>query len=185
MTNNELLIDAYLYFAKFPLLAGVQASFTKNAGKSEISGYDEFKTKVDALSENSLIPGIKNFVFGVDVNRVTKRIESFSGFYLMVDYGQIQSPPDRNNVVTDSFFIAVTIARPFKDEDMDDAEEILLTQQAYTYLMEIKEKMRLEERNSLTRHLLVAADADPFNSTELNNSVGWTLLMQRTGVLQL
>lgn len=182
MNNNKLLEDAYLYFARFPALAGVQKNFNK--GRSNIAGYDDLKTKVDALAENSLIPGIKHYVFGVDENRIKKNIKNYSDFYLLVDYGQVQSPPDQNNVVTDSFYIAATVARPFSDENMDDAEELLLNQQAYTYLTEIKEKMRLDDRNSLTRHLLFAADADPFHAPELNNSIGWTLIMQRTGVLQ-
>ena len=91
---------------------------------------------------------------------------------------------DGNNVSSDSFYIAITVARPFKDEDMDDAEEILITQQAYDYLMQIREQLRLDDRESLTKHLKVAADADPFNAPELNNSIGWTLMLKRTGVLQ-
>lgn len=184
MNNNQLLIDAFLYFAKFPALAAVQKSFNYAPGRSTIAGYDDFKTAVDTLATHSLIPGIKNYIFGVDENRIQKRIKELAGFYLLVDYGQLQAPPDQNNVVTDSFYIAATVAIPFSDENMDDAEEILLTQQAYTYLMSIKEQMRLDDRESLTRHLRLAADADPFHAPKLNNSIGWTLIMQRTGVLQ-
>lgn len=182
MNNNQLLLDAYIYFAKFPELAAVLKSF--NAGRSDIPGYDEFKTQIENTNPNSLIPEIKNYVFGVDEARVRKRIGGFTGYYLMVDYGEVQGILDSNNVSTDSFFIAVTVAIPFRDEDMDDAEEILITQQAYTYLMAIKAQMRKDDRESLTKHMKIAADADPFHAPKINNSIGWTLTLQRTGVLE-
>lgn len=182
MNNNQLLLDAYKYFAKFPQLAGVQKSF--NAGKSSIATYAAFKQAIDNLTPNSLIPGIKNYVFGVDENRIRKRIDTFADFYLMVDYGQLTFPQDGNRVITDSFYIAATVAIPFRDDQMDDAEELLLTQQAYSYLMQIREYMRIDDRESLTKNINIAPDANPFQAPELNNSIGWTLVMQRTGVLQ-
>jgi hypothetical protein len=183
MNNNQLLIDAFSYFARFPLLAGVKEVFN-NTATSGIAGYAAFKQSIDALTPNSLVPGIKHYVFGVDEARVRKRIGSFSDFYLMVDYGQLRFPQSSERVITDAFYLAATVAIPFSRAEINDAEELLLTQQAYTYLMAIRAQLIADDRESLTRHLAIAPDADPFNAPELNNSIGWTLMMQRTGVLQ-
>lgn len=181
MNNNQLLIDAFLYFAKFPEASALKGSF--NSNRSEIGGYTEFKAKADGLAVHSLLPGITDYVFGVDEKRVRKRIKDITGFYLLVDYGQVQSI-ENSTAISDSFYIAVTVARPFKEEDMDDAEEILLTQQAYTYIMAIKKQLLLDDRESLTKHLKIPADADPWHAPDINNSIGWTLMLQRTGVLE-
>ncbi len=179
----KLLLDAFLYFAKFPDFDGVKKTFN-NSNDSAIPGYSSFKQAVNGMAVNSLIPELKHYVFGVDENRVTKRIEDFHDFYLLVDYGINQRPTGQHNIITDSLYLAVTVARPFSDQEMNDAEEILLTQLAYDYLMRITNTLRTDQRDSLTRHLTAGADAQPFHAPKLNNSIGWTIEFVRKGVLQ-
>lgn len=184
MNNNQLIIDAYLYFAKFPEFSALAESF--NSGRSSLDGYTTFKTQVEELQNgtHSLVPGIKHYVFGVDEKRIKKRVQNFSDFFLMIDFGQVESPRDNHGSYIDEFYIAATVARPFRDEDMDDAEEILLNQQAYSYLMAIVDQIKQDDKNSLTKHLRASADADPFHAPELSNSFGWTMIMRKKGVLE-
>lgn len=181
--NNQLLLDAFVYFAKFPLLAGVLKGFTSNI--NNLSGYDALKAQIEALQTNSIIPGIKDYVFGVDEARIKKRIDNMSDYYLLVDYGEVQAPVSAQNVITQNFYIALTVARPFTGDAMDDICELLITQQCYTYLMQIMETIRTADRDSRIHHLKAAADATPFHAPKLNNSIGWTIILQRSGALQL
>jgi len=184
MNPMQILIDTFLYFAKFPQLAGVKKSF--NTDRQKIDGYDVFKTRVDDLEngDNSLCPEIIDYVFGVDEKRVKKRIEEFGDYYFFLDYGQVQKTQNqRYGNVTNSFFIALTVARPFSEQEMDDAEEILITQKCYELLQKIYDYLRADRGCPIMKWDFTSGIM-PFYAPILNNSIGWTLELTREGNLQ-
>lgn len=181
MNNIQILIDAFLYFARFPLQSGVLKLFNKQ--NSQIPGYPDLLAYVNNMANHSLIPGIKDYIFGVDEASVKKLVQSVEGYYLFIDYGQLASAPNAYNITTDSFFIAATVARPFKASQMDAIEELLITQQCYAYLEQIRNAMKQDDRKAVIKHLDTSMDATPFHAPDLNNSIGWTLTFTKTGVL--
>lgn len=184
MTDMQILIDTYLYFARFPLLAGVQKTFNTGEGKSQITGYDIFKQTVDDLAagENSLCPEILDYIFASNEDRVIKKVGNISNYYLMLDYGQVQKRENNYSVVENSFFIALTVARPYSEEDMDDAEEILIAQECITLLNKIYEYAKADKTCPLMKFNFTGGFM-PFDAPKLDNSIGWTWELTREGHL--
>ena len=179
---NDLIISIYLYFARFPKYESLAKTFNK--GTSSQAGYAGFKTSVDELEVKNLIPEIEDFVFGVDEKRIRKRIDNIGGYFLMVDYGSIQSIIDNSVGNTRNYFnIALTVAHPIKSDSMDDADEILISTTCLNYLKQIKDRIKLDDRDKLLKNLHSNYDAVPFVAEELNNSIGWTLTLLHEGVL--
>ena len=67
------LRDIFLYFAKFPKKGGVLELF--NQDESEFyPDYAPQKAEIEALETHSLVPALKEFVFGVNEDSEKKRI---------------------------------------------------------------------------------------------------------------
>jgi hypothetical protein len=87
----------FLYFAKFPKKAGVLEMF--NRDESELyPDYVVLKAEIEALETHSLVPGIEEFVFGVNEDSVKKRIQQLDGPYLFIDYGHIMTTENQHQV---------------------------------------------------------------------------------------
>lgn len=172
-----------MYFAKFPQLDAVKRTF--NSGESSIPGYADFLAEVTALipEGNQLVAGIENYIFGVDEKRVKKRISEISGFYLFIDYGELSNTPDHYGTTKSQFYIAATVARPINKNQMDDAEEILVSQLAMDYLLQIRTIMKTDDRSKIVRKLRIPDDITPFAAPELNSSIGFTMTFTMDGVL--
>lgn len=174
---DKLTQDIFLSYARFPDHAGVLKVF--NSGRLDLPGYPELKTAVENLTEKSLVPGITNFVFGVD-EKITRRIiDAISGFYLMVDYGQITAARNRFEIEENSFYLAVTVARPINADEMDMVEEVLISDMALQYLKQIRNYLKNQDRDRLLKEVSWPHEAIPFVAPELNNSVGWTMILNR------
>lgn len=70
--NTSLLIELFLYFAKFPANEAFVPLFNK--GRSQIPGYDELHTALLTLPAEGLVPEIGNYVFGPNFEAVCSRI---------------------------------------------------------------------------------------------------------------
>lgn len=176
---DNILYDAFLSFARFPDHAGVLKTF--NRGESSFADYATLKAATTALTEKSLVPGIKDFVFASNEQRARKAIDNFSDFYLLVDYGQIDGRKDRFETETNSFYIAATVACPISADETDMVEEIIIPNMALNYLRQIRNYFKLADREKLLKDLEFPMQAIPFVAPDLNNSTGWTMIMTKRG----
>lgn len=182
MIPTTLIRDTFEYFAKFPDLSGVKKSFNRPSSSFYSTEYAAFKAVIDGLDPNSLIPGIKDYVFGVNEDLAMNRIKQFKGFYLLVDYGSVSTDENNYKVKTDTFLMAVTVAIPLITNSYDEVEALLLADQALSYLQQIREQMISDKSCSLLKHIEFPSEITPFFSREMLNSIGFTMLFTKMGV---
>jgi hypothetical protein len=174
------LQDIFTYFAKFPQKAGVLELFNRSAS-DHFPAYASLKTGISALDPHSLIPGIQDYVFGIDEQSIKKRIEEISGTYLFVDYGNIASQEDNLKRRTDEILIAITVATPLHINALDMVEQVLLADQALDYLLQIMAIMRQDSRCSpFVKQLTFPVEITPFLARELSDSTGWTMVVKKS-----
>lgn len=180
---ENLTEQLFLAFARFPAHTGVMKLFNK--GASDYANYATLKAAAENLTEKDLVPGITGYVFGVDEATAVKVINTISGFYLLVDYGQINASRDRFEIETNSFYISVTVAHPVSAESMDLPEETVIADMALNYLREIRNYMKTEDRDQRIKGVTFPHQAIPFRAPELNNSIGWTMILTRQSAGEL
>ena len=178
-----MLRNTLEYFAKFPDHAGVMKLFNVTTSTHFEEEYAAFKDTIQNLSEHSILPGIEDYVFGVDEDLAKRRISELTGFYLFVDYGSLSSEKDEYQVKRDSLMIAITVAIPIKPESIDNVEAVLYADQALDYLRQIHDKMLEDSRNSpFLQQLTFPNEITPFFARELQHSTGFTMLFSREGI---
>lgn len=181
--TSTLIRDTFTYFAKFPLKGGVMKNFTMNSSLA-YEGYDTLKSTINALSPNSLITGLDDYVFGADIVSVIKRIEQFTGIYLFVDYGNISDnllEPMRTEQA--DFNIAVTVARKQRPNDNDNIEQILLADKTLAMISQIKDIAKEDSKSMVfAKRLIFPAELTPWFAADLFNSTGWTMSFRIRGV---
>ncbi len=166
------LSDIYCYYAKFT--SDRMRVFNKTISETD---YLAFKERVENLPEPIL--DIKHYVFGLNEQNVKKQIDSFGDYYLFVDYGAIQVDKDERQVHTDTFLLAVTVAKPFNEDSSDYADEILMGDKSLEYLRQIQKQMEKDQQCSpFLKYIEFPAEATPFIAKDLANSIGWTLSFQ-------
>ncbi len=166
------LSDIYCYYAKFT--SDRMRLFNKTA---ENADYLAFKKRVEDLPEPIL--DLKHYVFGLNEGNVKKQIDDFDDYYLFVDYGAVRIDKSESQVHTDTFLLAVTVAKPFNEDSSDYADEILMGDKALDYLRKIQKQMELDQQCSpFLQHIEFPAEATPFIAKDLANSIGWTLSFQ-------
>jgi len=183
MITTSVIRDAFEYFAKFPDHAGVMESFNITTSSHFEEEYAAFKTTIENLDEHSIIPGIKDYIFGVDEDLVKKRIQDVSGFYLFVDYGSLTSERDQYKVKRESMLLAITVAIPRDLGSLDHVEAVLYADQALDYIRQIRNRMISDQRDSpFLQQLTFPNEITPFFARELQSSTGWTQLFSREGI---
>ena len=182
--DTTLLQDTFKYFAKFPAFTGVQKNFNVSQSQRFGSDYSNFQDAIGNMEEKDLIPGIEDYIFGVDEDMVKRRIQSISGIFLFVDYGAINSDRESDALYEmDEFRIAITVAFPIKEGTMDPVETMLMHQTMLDYISQIKEKMRADsKRIDLIKEISFPLEINPWFSRELMSSSGWSMLFSRRGV---
>lgn len=166
------LSDIYCYYAQFT--SDRMRIFNKTPKTPE---YTAFFDKVKALP--SPVMDIPHYVFGIDEKNVKKQIDSFSDYYLFVDYGSIHLDKTELQVHSDTFLLAVTVAKPYNDDSSDYAEEILMSDKALAYIKDIQVQMENDQKcNPFLQHLKFPCEITPFLAVDLANSIGWTLTFQ-------
>lgn len=175
-----MILNVFEYFAKFPERKGVETAFAN--GKSELPFYNALLTMVKALPMAGEMPDIKHYVFGVDMNTVKRRVDSISGTYLFVDFGEIDSTRDSRNSIADTLRLAATIAFKVSDS-MDIVERAIISDVTLSLTNELRARMYADSQRDLTPWLREVSDTHnivPFISPELS-SVGWSLLFTSEG----
>ena len=172
------LRDIFLYFVKFPKKAGVLEMF--NRDESELyPDYSVHKAEIEALETHSLIPGIEEFVFGVNEDSVKKRIQQLDGPYLFIDYGHIMTTENQQKVQTDEMLISLTVAIPHKIESQDMVEQVLMADDALKMLLEIRSLMEADSICPFVKQITLPIEITPFFARELSDSTGWTMVFKK------
>lgn len=181
LNTPSLVKEIMFYFARFPERSGVMKMW--NLGRSTLPEYDIWKAEMEALPDESmsLIPEIKNFVFGVDEDSLAKKITGFSEPFLFVDYGNLEVELDQVNRYNESFLIAITVAFPQRSGNVDLLESTIYSNLALDYIATIRRILIREEKE---RYWLKDFSADhavtPWVSTNMP-SIGWTIMFTRKG----
>lgn len=175
--NTSLLTELFLYFARFPAPEAFAPLFNK--GKSNLPGYDELFQQVVATPGDQVVSQINNYVFGPNFDAVCSRINNMTGYYLFVDYGEIECATDSSNRLTDSARLAITVAYRLKEFSGDLMEQLIASDQCLLYLATIRNRMIADQRE---RYWLKDVSRNhtltPFVARELS-STGWTMLFNR------
>ena len=178
---KTLFQDIFFYFARFCNKEGVKRNFTKK-GASE--AYNEFYKKACLLPIVPLIDGIDipDFVLAASEETVKKRIMSFKGTYLFVDFGEVSSSQNQLKVQEDEMRLAVTVARPLSVNTLNIAEEIVLNDELFSIITAIRDYMKQDRDNPFIKRLTFPLELQPFNAPALANSFGWTMVFTMKGV---
>lgn len=123
----------------------------------------------------SRIPEIQHFVFGQDYESVKSPIDQISGTYLFIDYGDIVSSRDKNNLISDTVKMAATIACKISSKS-DLVEQAIVS----SYTLQLAKQFRalmLRDQSSHPwfKELSDHQEVVPFVSKEFS-SVGWTVI---------
>lgn len=175
------LRDIFIYFAKYPQKAGVLELF--NRVESDLyPDYAVLKAEIEALETHSLIPGIQEFVFGVNEDSVKARIVELDGTYLFIDYGHIMTTEDQYDRHFDEMLISLTVATPYKIEKLDMVEQVFMADAALEMLLQIRSLMLADSECPFVKHLTFPTEITPFFARELSDSTGWTIVFKKRGV---
>jgi hypothetical protein len=178
MIPETILIDIFLYFARFPKREGIKPLF--NVGNSNIPGYSELKQKIEEMPEHSLT-NINNYIFAPNMDAIKARVNNICNDYLFVDFGEIECGTDSSNRMYDYARLAVTVAYRLSDFTSDLIEQALAFNSSLSKLAGIRNTMISDQRcrpwlkDISKNHTFI-----PFISKELS-SVGWTMLFNREG----
>lgn len=171
-----MILQLFKYFARYPKKEGILSMFAN--GESPYPEYAALMEYVNRLPEEPLLPDIENFVFGQSYDDVKKRVDSITGNYLFIDFGEFSSTRDSRNSISDVQKLAVTVA--VKIPDNADIMEVciasdktlILLAACRKILVEDSEKDRLPWRGKIVHQ----QDIIPFVSPEFK-SIGWTLML--------
>ena len=169
----------FLSFARFPDHDGVMKIFNRGTSIQFPVEYAALKTATENLTEKSVVPQIKDFVFGVTEDIVTKVIQNFTGFYLLVDYGQMEVSRDGFEIQDQSFFVSITVAHPMTGSSPDIVEETIIADLCLDYLAAIRTHLIAQDRDRILAEVTFPHDLIPFQAPTANNSVGWTIILTR------
>lgn len=166
-----ILLLILRYFSQFVSREALENFFQASSGLV----YDQSKEEVMSMPDWNRIDGLDNFVFGINTDAVKTRISSISGPYLFVDYSNIVSTLSRQDVKTDSFHIAVTVAQSHSGDE--DAFTETLKQ---AECLEIMKMLRESMRNDVDEHFCIEwlpfpTTISPFVAKELSGSYGFTM----------
>ncbi len=169
-----MILELFKYFARYPRKEGVLSMFAN--GSSTFAPYEGLMEYVHGLS-GALVPEIESYVFGQSYEDVKKRIDSITGSFLFVDFGEITSSRDTRNSITDRQKIAITVA--MKVSDIADTVEIAIVSDITLSMLSSVRRQLIRESRSRRELWMESISADheiiPFVAPEFK-SIGWTLL---------
>ena len=180
--HPSLLKEAFIYFAKFPLIAGVISSMFR-MGNTSVPGYGDLKTEVNAINPNSLIPEILNFLFSSNEDKLRAEIEDTKGIFMLLDYGQLSSSIDSIKRKNDTFELGIIIAQKLKPEDYDMAEILLIHDQLLNTMRKLREVMFADTICSpFVKQLSLPHQINPWYARELANATGFSMTFSKSGI---
>lgn len=175
-----MILDLFKYFAKFPHRPGVLTIF--NNGESTFPKYADLLTELKSIPGVGLIPEIESYVFGQSFEKVKKRIDSLSGTFLFVDFGEFSSVRDQRSSISDSQKLAVTIAMKVPASS-DLVEEAIFADKTLSLINILRARL-IDDSKKISapwlNRLSDSHDIIPFLSPELA-SLGWTIRFDYAG----
>lgn len=174
-----MILDVFKYYARFPKRDGVLSAF--NNGSSSLPAYAQLKTYVESLPEQGILPEIEHLVFGQSLDEVRARIDSITGTYLFVDFGEFNSNRDQRNSILDVQKLAVTVATKTPTA-FDLVEESIISDSTLLLINKLRAHLIADsEKYEWLRFLSNKHDIMPFVAPELGESIGWTLMYSLEG----
>lgn len=178
--NSTILLEIFLFFARFPQRNGILEAFNK--GASKLATYHDLMMKVYELPAKS-ISDIQHYIFGANFEAVRTRVNNIASGedYLFVDFGEIECSTDQRNRMNDSARLAVTVAFRVSEFSADIIEQMLYFDASLKKITEIRNYVLSEQcnhpwlKNISQNHTFV-----PFVSPDFA-SIGWTMLFNREG----
>lgn len=175
--NKNIIINLFLYFARFPQRQGVLDIFNK--GRSEIPGYDVLKSLVESMTDDPILPDVGGYVFGPNFDAVKTAISQLTGYYLFIDYGDIKTETDKSNRISDTFQVAVTIAGKTTEFTGDLVDQTLISANTLDMVICMRNLMIQEQREHCSsKKISEKHSITPFISSEFE-SIGWTLMFDQ------
>lgn len=175
-----MILKLFEYFARFPERAGVISAFAN--GKSELPFYTSLLDYVKGLPAEGEIPDIKSYVFGADMDTVKRRVDSITGTYLFIDFGEIDSNRDDKNSIKDSLRMAATVAAKISDQS-DIIERAIISDITLSLMNVLRARIYADSGRDSTpwlQELSFKHSIVPFISPELQ-SVGWSIIFNSEG----
>ena len=131
----NVLTDIFLFYTRFTTPDGVARLFNK--GTSTVPGYSQLQQQALAEAGKETPVKLDNYVFGANIDAVSSRINNLNGFYLFVDYGEIECNVNKTNCQTDSMRLGVTVAYRIKEFSGDLMEQLLVSDSCMDYLTQV------------------------------------------------
>lgn len=143
--------------------------------------YAELIAAIKSLPLKERIPGIEEYVFGVNYETVKSRIDNILGTYLFVDFGELNSQIDSNGRINDRFHMAVTIAGKISNSTSDLVEQAIISDQTLSLINELRACMLADQKSHpWLQEINKSITISPFTSLELA-SLGWSMDFYREG----
>lgn len=178
--DTTLITDIFTYFAKFPDKASVLKNF--KSGSKE-ANYLALKATIEALPAESLIPEIKEFIFGMNEDELHTRIKNMEDLFLFVEYGQVNLIRDEKNDITNSqIALAVNVATKFNWDNKDTVEESLLLNKTLNYLVKIINQIKADDETNdcpLSRYFNNPSAIMQIEPKSFHNKLGWNIMFYK------
>jgi hypothetical protein len=138
-----MILNLIKYFGKFPLLEGVLNLFSMQ--NNSYQQYAELKNYFVTLplESQSLIPEIKNFIIGVNADKLTTKIQSLKDLFLLVEYGNEEIVKKEGNT-NSTLHITITIGLPFAYQNHDLMSESIAFDLCRETLIKLLKLMEVE-----------------------------------------
>ena len=180
--HPSILTEAFLYFAKFPLLEGVVSSIFRT-GNPAVDGYAALKNQVLALNTNSLLPGIKNLLFSSNEEKLKQSIEDTAGIFMLLDYGQLSCSQDQIMRLNDEIEFGIIIARKIDAAKFDLAEIILMQDELLNLMRQVRATMIEDSKyHPFVKQINFPHQINPWYARELQNATGFSMTFSKTGI---
>ena len=153
------------------------------AGKITVTGYAALKAEVEALTVNSLVPEILNFLFSSNEDKLKSEIEDTKGVFMLLDYGQLDSSIDSIRRRNDQFELGIIIARKLKPDDYDMAEILLLQDELLNTMRRVREQMITDSKcHPFVKQLELPHKINPWYARDLHNATGFSMMFSKSGI---
>lgn len=167
-----LIKDLFSYFAAFVPIPALERIFQTPVG----TDYADFMTECLTEASDHRLEGITDFIFGINSDKIVKRISDVTGVYLFVEYSRVTSTlnpkVDRKD---DRFHVAVSVAAPQPD-NYDLVQSALDQDRTLTLISAIRQRMRDDDDPQRGLYWMdFPATLSVWSSKELANSYGWSM----------
>ncbi len=171
--------DLFKYFAAFVPVDALQRIFQTPEGVE----YGALQQECLGATSDHRLEGITDFIFGINSEKITKRISDVTGVYLFVEFSRVTSTinakVDRKD---DSFHVAVSVAAPQPD-NYDLVQSALDQDKTLTLISAIRRYMRDDDDPQRGINWMdFPATLSVWSSKELANSYGWSMEFDIKGV---